>query len=41
MTMRATTEGARAMAYITAAACDLAHQHTDEKIRQSIKHFMN
>ncbi|MBU3599439.1 acyl-CoA dehydrogenase [Polynucleobacter sp. 30F-ANTBAC] len=34
MTMRAYTEGARAMAYVAAAASDQAHHSTDEAVRQ-------
>jgi hypothetical protein len=34
MTMRAYSEGARAMAYVAAAACDQAHHSTDEAIRK-------
>ncbi|MDT4786161.1 cyclohexanecarboxyl-CoA dehydrogenase [compost metagenome] len=34
MTMRALTEGARAVAYVAAAASDAAHQHPDEAVRQ-------
>jgi alkylation response protein AidB-like acyl-CoA dehydrogenase len=39
MTMRALTEGARSMAYVVAAACDLAHHHPEEKVRQENKAF--
>lgn len=39
MTMRAITEGARSMAYVVAAASDLARHHPDEKIRQENKAF--
>ena len=35
MTMRAYTEGARAMAYVAAAASDQAHFSQDESVRQS------
>ncbi len=35
MTMRAYTEGARAMAYVAAAASDQAHFNPDESVRQS------
>ncbi|MFM6923516.1 MAG: acyl-CoA dehydrogenase family protein, partial [Polynucleobacter victoriensis] len=35
MTMRAYTEGARAMAYVAAAASDQAHFSPDESVRQS------
>ncbi len=34
MTMRALTEGARAVAYVAAAASDAAHQHPDEAVRR-------
>ncbi|KDR38258.1 acyl-CoA dehydrogenase, partial [Caballeronia glathei] len=34
-TMRALTEGARALAYVAAAHCDLAHRHPDETARAS------
>ncbi|RZT42840.1 acyl-CoA dehydrogenase [Cupriavidus agavae] len=34
MTMRALTEGARAVAYFAAAASDVAHQHPDEAVRR-------
>ncbi|MCS6764091.1 MAG: acyl-CoA dehydrogenase [Candidatus Protistobacter heckmanni] len=34
MTMRALTEGARAMAYVAAAASDAAHFHSDEAARK-------
>ncbi|MBS0307708.1 MAG: acyl-CoA dehydrogenase [Proteobacteria bacterium] len=34
MTMRAQTEAARALAYVTAAAHDLAHHHADEVVRK-------
>lgn len=34
MTMRAYSEGARAMAYVAAAACDQAHHSADEAIRK-------
>lgn len=33
MTMRALTEGARALAYVAASACDVAHHHTDAAVR--------
>ncbi|MCC7006096.1 MAG: acyl-CoA dehydrogenase [Ottowia sp.] len=39
MTMRATIEGARAIAYVSAAACDLAHHHTDMRIREENRAF--
>jgi hypothetical protein len=42
-TMRALTEGARALAYVAAAHCDLAHRHPDETARashQSIYEFL-
>jgi len=32
-TMRALTEGARALAYVAAAHCDIAHRHADERVR--------
>ena len=32
-TMRALTEGARALAYVAAAHSDIAHRHADEKVR--------
>jgi len=34
-TMRALTEGSRALAYVAAAHCDLAHHHPDEAARAS------
>lgn len=43
MTMRALTEGARALAYVGAAASDIAHQHPDEAVRrenQAIHEFL-
>ena len=43
MTMRALTEGARAVAYVAAAASDAAHQHPDEAVRrqnQALYEFM-
>ncbi|MBP0623264.1 acyl-CoA dehydrogenase [Cupriavidus consociatus] len=39
MTMRALTEGARAVAYVAAAASDTAHQHPDEAVRQQNQAF--
>ncbi|WP_454720464.1 MULTISPECIES: acyl-CoA dehydrogenase [Cupriavidus] len=39
MTMRALTEGARAVAYVAAAACDTAHQHPDEAVRRQYHAF--
>ncbi|WP_420992854.1 acyl-CoA dehydrogenase [Cupriavidus sp. 30B13] len=39
MTMRALTEGARAVAYVAAAACDTAHQHPDEAVRRQYQAF--
>ena len=33
-TMRALTEGSRALAYVAAAHCDIAHRHPDEAKRQ-------
>lgn len=35
MSMRAQTEGARALAYVAAAMSDVAHHHADEAIRKS------
>jgi len=35
MSMRAQTEGARALAYVTAAALDAAHHHADEATRKT------
>ncbi len=35
MSMRAQTEGARALAYVAAAASDAAHHHTDEVVRKT------
>jgi butyryl-CoA dehydrogenase len=35
MSMRAQTEGARAMAYVTAAAYDAAHHHPDAAVRKT------
>ncbi|MDF3831735.1 acyl-CoA dehydrogenase, partial [Cupriavidus basilensis] len=43
MTMRALIEGARAVAYVAAAACDAAHQHPDQAVRgqnQAFYEFM-
>ncbi|MBV8157823.1 MAG: acyl-CoA dehydrogenase [Dyella sp.] len=34
MTMRALIEGARSVAYVAAAASDIAHQHPDEAVRR-------
>ncbi|HBD33340.1 MAG TPA: acyl-CoA dehydrogenase, partial [Cupriavidus sp.] len=34
MTMRALIEGARSVAYVAAAASDVAHQHPDEGVRR-------
>jgi hypothetical protein len=34
LTMRAYTEGARSLAYVAAAASDMAHFHTDEAVRK-------
>ncbi|MDD3936355.1 acyl-CoA dehydrogenase [Rhodoferax sp.] len=34
LTMRATTEGARALAYVAAALCDAAHHSPDEEVRR-------
>ncbi|WP_439669074.1 Acyl-CoA dehydrogenase [Cupriavidus necator] len=39
MTMRALTEGARAVAYVAAAASDTAHQHPDEAVRGQSQAF--
>jgi len=39
MTMRAYTEGARASAYVTAAALDAAHHHEDPKVRAENQAF--
>ncbi|WP_439685777.1 Acyl-CoA dehydrogenase related to the alkylation response protein AidB [Cupriavidus oxalaticus] len=39
MTMRALTEGARAVAYVAAAASDTAHQHPDETVRKQNQAF--
>jgi len=39
MTMRAYTEGARASAYVTAAALDAAHHHEDPKVRADNQAF--
>ncbi|WP_042883187.1 acyl-CoA dehydrogenase [Cupriavidus necator] len=39
MTMRALTEGARAVAYVATAASDAAHQHPDEAVRQQNQAF--
>jgi butyryl-CoA dehydrogenase len=35
MSMRAQVEGARAMAYVTAAAFDMAHHHADAEVRKA------
>ncbi|MCU6435592.1 acyl-CoA dehydrogenase [Undibacterium sp. Jales W-56] len=35
MSMRAQTEGARALAYVAAAASDAAHHHADEAVRKT------
>ena len=43
MTMRSQTEAARALAYVAAAHCDVAHQHPDEAARaqhQAIYEFL-
>ena len=43
MSMRAQTEAARALSYVTAAAFDAAHHHTDEatrKVNQAFYEFM-
>lgn len=39
MAMRAQIEAARALAYVGAAAFDIAHHHTDEKVRSSNQAF--
>ena len=39
MFMRAHTEGARALAYVTAAALDIAHCHGDENVRKANQAF--
>ncbi|HWP17647.1 MAG TPA: acyl-CoA dehydrogenase [Burkholderiaceae bacterium] len=39
MTMRATTEGCRAMALVAAAAYDAAHHHPDEQVRRQNQAF--
>lgn len=39
MTMRALIEGARAVAYVAAAASDVAHQHPDEAVRRQSMAF--
>ncbi|MGT2458664.1 acyl-CoA dehydrogenase [Cupriavidus basilensis] len=39
MTMRSLTEGARAVAYVAAAACDTAHRHPDEAVRKQNEAF--
>ena len=39
MTMRAQTEAARALAYVTAAASDIAHHHPDAGVRKSNRAF--
>ncbi len=39
MSMRAQTEGARALAYVTAAAFDAAHHHVDEATRKTNQAF--
>ncbi|MFJ4293472.1 acyl-CoA dehydrogenase [Cupriavidus sp. NPDC089707] len=39
MTMRGLTEGARAVAYVAAAASDAAHQHPDEAVRKQNQAF--
>ncbi|KJK07262.1 acyl-CoA dehydrogenase [Burkholderiaceae bacterium 16] len=39
MTMRSLIEGARAVAYVAAAACDTAHQHPDEAVRKQNQAF--
>ncbi|MFD1561200.1 acyl-CoA dehydrogenase [Paraburkholderia silviterrae] len=42
-TMRSMTEGARALAYVAAGHCDIAHRHPDESVRarhQAIYEFL-
>ncbi|HJW56311.1 MAG TPA: acyl-CoA dehydrogenase [Burkholderiaceae bacterium] len=39
MSMRAQTEAARALAYVTAAAFDAAHHHADEVVRKASQAF--
>ena len=39
MSMRAQTEGARALAYVTAAAFDTGHRHPDEAVRKANRAF--
>jgi butyryl-CoA dehydrogenase len=39
MSMRAQTEAARALAYVTAAAYDAAHHHADERVRKTNQAF--
>ena len=39
MTMRAYTEGARALAYFSAAACDLSKSHPDAEVRKQMFAF--
>jgi len=39
MSMRAQTEAARALAYVTAAAFDAAHRHTDAAVRKTNQAF--
>jgi len=39
MTMRAYTEGARALAYFSAAACDLSKHHPDPEVRKQMFAF--
>lgn len=39
MSMRAQTEGARALAYVAAAASDLAHHHPDAEVRRDSHAF--
>jgi alkylation response protein AidB-like acyl-CoA dehydrogenase len=39
MTMRAQTEAARALAYVTAAAFDIAHHHPDASVRKEKQAF--
>ena len=39
LTMRASTEAARALGYVTAAALDFAHRHPDEAVRERKRAF--
>ena len=40
LTMRAFTEGARALAMLTAFHIDLAHRHTDAEVKQNADDFV-